>query len=140
MLDVRPRVAEGAVLVQWAHAMLDTSDGLAEAARLLAEASQVRVEVDEDRLPLTPALRDSNLSAAERRRRALYGGDYELLLTLPARRFPPAQRAVRNVGGRLTAIGRVTSGRGTWIGSGGRMRPMPPAGWQPFVRRSRRRL
>ncbi len=140
MLDVRPRVAEGAALVRWAHAMLDTSDGLAEASRLLADASHVRVEVEEDLLPLTPALRDPNLTAAERRRRTLYGGDYELLLTLPARGFPAAQRAVRAVGGRLTAIGRVTVGRGAWLGRGGRMRPMPPAGWQPFVRPTRRRL
>ncbi len=140
MLDVRPRVAEGTALVHWAHAMLDTSDGLAEASRLLAEASHVRVEVDEDRLPLAPALRDPNLSTSERRRSTLYGGDYELLLTLPARGFPAARRAVRRVGGRLTAIGRVARGRGAWLGSGGRMRPMPPAGWQPFVRRSRRRL
>ena len=140
MLDVRPRVAEGAALVRWAHAMLDTSDGLAEASRLLADASHVRVEVDEDRLPLTPALRDPNLSAAERRRRTLYGGDYELLLTLPAQGLPAAQRAVRRVGGRLTAIGHVVRGRGAWLGSGGRMRPMPPAGWRPFARQTRRRL
>jgi len=139
MLDVRPRVVEGATLVRWAHAMLDTSDGLAEASRLLAEASRVRVEVDEDRLPLTPALRDPNLSAAERRRRTLYGGDYELLLTLPPRAFPTAQRAVRDAGGRLTAIGRVVRGRGAWLEYGGRMRPMPPAGWQPFVLLTRRR-
>ncbi len=140
MLDVRPRVAEGAVLVHWAHAMLDTSDGLAEASRLLADASRVRVEVDEERLPLTPTLRDPNLSAVERRRQALYGGDYELLLTLSSRGFPAAQRAVRDVGGRLSAIGRVAPGRGAWLASGGRMRPMPPAGWQPFVRPNRRRL
>ncbi|HEY1197779.1 MAG TPA: thiamine-phosphate kinase [Thermoplasmata archaeon] len=140
MLDVRPRVAEGVALVRWAHAMLDTSDGLAEASRLLAEASRVRVEVDEDRLPLTPALRDPNLSTSERRRRTFYGGDYELLLALPARAFPAARRAVRRSGGRLTAVGRVTRGRGAWLGSGGRVRPMPPAGWQPFARRSRRLL
>jgi thiamine-monophosphate kinase len=132
MLDVRPRVAEGAVLVRWAHAMLDTSDGLAEASRLLSEASHVRVEVDEDRLPLTAALRDSSLSPAERRRRAFYGGDYELLLTLPPGAFPTAERAVRRSGGRLTAIGRVVRGQGAWLQSGGRVRPMPPAGWRPF--------
>lgn len=138
MLDVRPRVAEGAALVRWAHAMLDTSDGLAEAARLLAEASRVRVEVDEDRLPLAPSLREPNLSAGERRRRAFYGGDYELLLALPKRSFPAAEQAVRRAGGRLTAIGRVGRGRGAWLLRGGRTRPMPHAGWQPFSRRRQR--
>jgi thiamine-monophosphate kinase len=132
MLDVRPRVAEGAALVRWAHAMLDTSDGLAEASRLVSEASHVRVVVEEDRLPLARALRDPNLSPAERRRRAFYGGDYELLLTLPERAFPAAERAVRRAGGRLTAIGRVARGKGAWLEGGGRTRPMPPAGWRPF--------
>ena len=113
MLEVNPRVAEGAVLVRWAHAMLDTSDGLAEASRLLADASGVRIEVDEDRLPLTPSLRKADVSAAQRRRRAFYGGDYELLLTLPGRAFPAAEVAVRGVGGRLTAIGRVTARTGS---------------------------
>lgn len=139
MLDVRPRVREGQVLVRWAHAMLDTSDGLAEASRLLADASHVRIEVDEERLPLVPSLRTEELTPAERRRRALYGGDYELLLSLPARSFRPAAKAVRRAGGRLTAVGRVARGRGAWLRSGATVRPMPPAGWQPFARRTRRR-
>ena len=139
MLEVNPRVREGAVLVRWAHAMLDTSDGVAEASRLLADASRVRVEVDEDRLPWTPSLRKAPVSTAERRRRAFYGGDYELLLALPARAFPAAERAVRKVSGRLTAIGRVSRGRGAWLRSEGGVRPMPPAGWQPFGRGTRRR-
>lgn len=134
MLDVRPRVREGAVLARWAHAMLDTSDGLAEAARLLSEASRVRVEVDWGRLPLAPSLRDQGLSAAKQRWRAFYGGDYELLLALPERLFPTAQKAVRRAGGRLTQIGRVARGRGAWLRSGGRVRQMPPAGWRPFGR------
>jgi thiamine-monophosphate kinase len=140
MLDVSPRVAEGRRLVRWAHAMIDTSDGIAEASRLLAESSGVRIEVDEDRLPLAPSLRANDLSPTERRRRAFYGGDYELLLALPSRAFPAAERAVRQVGGRLSAIGRVTRGRGAWLRSGGRMRPMPPAGWRPFARRTQRRF
>lgn len=138
MLDVTPRVAEGRTLVRWAHAMLDTSDGIAEASRLLADASRVRVEVEERRLPLVRALRDRNLSASERRRRAFYGGDYELLLALPPSAVASAQRAVHRVGGRLTTIGKVTRGRGAWLQSGGRVRPMPPSGWRPFDRRARR--
>jgi thiamine-monophosphate kinase len=140
MLDVRPRVAEGITLSRWTHAMLDTSDGLAEAARLLADASRVRVEVDWDRLPLAPSLGDPSLTLAERRRRAFYGGDYELLLALPPRSVRAARAAVRRAGGRLTPIGRVTRGRGAWLTVGSRTRPMPPAGWRPFARRRGRGL
>jgi len=138
MLDVRPRVREGRALCRWAHAMLDTSDGLAEAARLLADASHVRVEVDWDRLPLAPPLRDPALRPAERRRRAFYGGDYELLLALAPRSLPAARAAVRRAGGRLSPIGRVGRGRGAWLTVGSRIRPMPPAGWRPFARRAGR--
>ncbi|HYA57102.1 MAG TPA: hypothetical protein VEH57_01370, partial [Thermoplasmata archaeon] len=57
--------------------------------------------------------------------------------TLPPRAFPPAARAVRKVGGRLTAVGQVRPGRGAWLRSGGRVTPMPPAGWAPFSARRR---
>ena len=135
MLEVRPRVREGAVLVRWAHAMLDTSDGIAEAARLMADASHVRIEVDEGSLPLTPSLRSTTLSAHDRRRRAFYGGDNELLLALRPRSFRAAQRAVERVGGRLTSVGRVTRGTGAWLRGSREVRPMPRAGWRPFARR-----
>lgn len=139
MLEVEPRVAEGTALVRWAHAMLDTSDGLAEASRLLAEASGVRVEVDEDRLPFAPSLRRLGVSPSERRRLAFYGGDYELLLAIPTPKFPAAERAVRVNGGHLHAVGRIRRGHGAWLNVRGQWRPMPPAGWQPFARRSARR-
>lgn len=139
MLDVRPRVREGIVLVRWAHAMLDTSDGIAEAARLLAGASGVRVEVDWDRLPLAPALRLPKISLAERKRRAFYGGDYELLLALPPRHLRVAARTVEGIGGMLTVVGRVKRGHGAWLVTDRRTVPMPPSGWQPFGRPTRRR-
>jgi len=138
MLDVRPRVREGRALSRWAHAMLDTSDGLAEAARLLADASHVRVEVDWDRLPLATPLLDPALRPRDRQRRAFYGGDYELLLALAPRSLGAARAAVRRAGGRLSPIGRVARGRGAWLKVGARTRPMPPAGWRPFARRTGR--
>ena len=139
MLDVRPRVREGAVLAPTAHAMLDTSDGVAEAARLLSAASRVRVEVEWDRLPLAPALRGPGLSTVEREHRAFYGGDYELLLALPVSEFAAARTRVRAVGGRLTAIGRVATGQGAWLIRARRARSMPRSGWSPFARRRARR-
>jgi len=138
MLDVRPRVREGLALARYARAMLDTSDGIAEAARLLSQASHVQVEVDWERLPLAPALRLPGLSVPERKRRAFYGGDYELLLALPAQRLRAAERVVEGIGGMLTVVGRVKRGRGAWLVSRGRTGPMPPSGWQPFARATRR--
>lgn len=134
MLDVRPRVAEGRVLARWAHAMLDTSDGIADAARLLAGSSRRKVVVDEERLPWAPGLRRAARSPSERRAIAFYGGDYELLATLAPADLGPAARAVRAVGGTLRPIGRVARGRGAWLRFEGREIAMPPAGWRPFDR------
>jgi thiamine-monophosphate kinase len=132
MLDARPRVREGIALAPLAHAMLDTSDGIAEATRLLARASRVKVIVEEERLPIAPALR--TLGASDRWAAVVFGGDYELLATVPRVRLADARRAVDQSGGRLTPIGRVERGSGAWVDSGGGRRAMPPGGWQPFER------
>jgi thiamine-monophosphate kinase len=132
LLELRPRVAEGRVLARWAHAMLDTSDGLAESARLLAAASQRRILVDEEALPYATGVRGAGRSPGARRARAFYGGDYELLAALDPTDLGRARRAVRAVGGRLTAIGQVVPGRGAWIGHGDHWVPMPAPGWRPF--------
>jgi thiamine-monophosphate kinase len=132
LLDVHPRVDEGIALARFAHAMLDTSDGLAEAARLLAEASGVRIVVEEDRLPLAPAVRALGSSVAARRAIAFYGGDYELLAAIPPAALARAIASVRSAGGRLRAIGRVETGRGAWLSQGATIEPMPLPGWRPF--------
>jgi thiamine-monophosphate kinase len=135
LLEVSPRVEEGRALARWAHAMLDTSDGVAEASRLLAQASGVRVLVEEDRLPLRPELRRRRFSSARRRAIAFFGGDYELLVALAPSDLARAERAVHARGGRLTRIGRIDTGRGAWLAHGARTEPMPRAGWRPFERR-----
>jgi thiamine-monophosphate kinase len=132
LLEVRPRVREGRALGPLVHAMLDTSDGLAESSRLLAEASHVRVVVDEDWIPYARGLRQLARSVDERRALAFYGGDYELLATLPPKRWAAALRAVGRAGGTLTRIGRVDAGRGAWLETAGRRSRMPAAGWRPF--------
>jgi len=136
LLSVRPRVREGIALARYAHAVLDTSDGLAESARLLARASRVRLLLDEERLPLARALARLR-SPARRRAAAFYGGDYELLAAVPPDRTEAATRAVRKAGGRLTPIGSVARGGGAFLRTPLGLRPMPPSGWQPFRQRAR---
>ena len=131
LLRVEPRLFEGRVLARYAHAMLDTSDGLAEAARLLSRESGVRVEVERDALPVDPAA--GRVPAGPDREAALFfGGDYELLAAVPAGRVGAALRAVRRVGGVACAIGTVREGRGASLVREGGSVPMPRAGWQPF--------
>lgn len=133
LLDVRPRVREGIALAPFSHAMIDTSDGIAEASQLLSRSSRVRLEVEEGRLPLARGVRSLARTVEAVRAIAFYGGDYELLATLPPEAWRAAARAVRRSGGRLTRIGRVVRGSGAWLGSAGTLVRMPPAGWQPFA-------
>ncbi|MCI4365400.1 MAG: thiamine-phosphate kinase [Thermoplasmata archaeon] len=132
ILDIRPRVREGLVLAEFAHAMLDTSDGLADASWLLAGASGCRTVVEEGLLPLALGLRASASSPGHRRSLAFYGGDYELLAALPAGTVARARAAVRRTGGRLTVIGGVERGRGAVLRNSGRSVRMPLGGWRPF--------
>ncbi len=131
MLEITPRSSEGPRLARWAHAMLDSSDGLAESARLLAAASHVEVTVDVARLPLPLSVRRIT-SETERLAAALYGGDYELVAALPRTRLAPARRSLRSLGCPLTVVGQVGRGHGAWLRTEGRRVPMPPGGWQPF--------
>lgn len=130
LLDVRPRVAEGRQLARYASAMLDTSDGLGEAARLLAAASGVGILLDEERIPWAPGLRQA--SRTRRLRWGFFGGDYELLVTIPKNRWAVAQRAVGRISGRLTSIGTVTSDGSVRLLQGGRERELPATTWDPW--------
>jgi len=138
LLAVRPRVREGIALAPFAHAMLDTSDGLADASWILAEASRVAVTVEENLLPWAAALRTTATTARRRRALGFYGGDYELLAAVRPAALAQARAAVRRAGGRLTTIGRVDRGQGARLEGTGRVVPMPAGGWRPFRKGSGR--
>jgi thiamine-monophosphate kinase len=130
LLRIEPRLAEGAQLVRFAHALMDTSDGLADAGLRIAEASRQRVVVEAESLPLPRGLnREADGRVPDL---AFFGGDYELLAAIPPARWVAAEVAVASVGGRLTPIGTVRRGRGAWLRTGDVEAPMPSMGWRPF--------
>ena len=133
LLRLTPRVREGVALRPFASAMLDTSDGIAESAHLLAAASRVRVVVREPAVPWAPGVRHLRLPA-ERRSAGFYGGDYELLASVPSGRVDAATRAVRAVGGRLTVVGAIEPGSGAVLETERGRRAMPRGSWRPFGR------
>ncbi|MGI0054904.1 MAG: thiamine-phosphate kinase [Thermoplasmata archaeon] len=128
LLDVRPRVREGIALAPRAHAMLDTSDGLAESARLLARSSRVRVVLEAETIPWDRALGPPRPKARAWRSIAFFGGDYELLLAAS----PHEQRRIGRYAHR---VGRVERGGGAVLELEGRTIRLPPGGWQPFAAR-----
>ncbi len=111
-----PRIAAGVKLAELgAHAMLDLSDGIGGDARHLAAASTVALEVELERLPVSPvALAEAQRSGIDAARFAAEGGeDYELLVALPALfGVRDAVELTHACGVLLTAIGVVTQGEG----------------------------
>ncbi len=110
-----------------ASAAMDLSDGLADAVRQLAEASNTGARLDADALPLHPGLplvlTDPEAALAT----ALSGGeDYELLLAVPkraGRRFAAAARLAHLPVTRIGAL--VPAGAGLTLATASGDRPIP---------------
>lgn len=133
LLEIEPRVTEGQWLVGIGHAMLDTSDGLAEAGRLLGEASGVRIVLEPDRIPYDPLLLRLDLTPRRQEEVAFFGGDYELLAAVPPRAWELASRRPANAA-PFSIVGRVERGRGVVVVRDGRRRDLRSRGWDPFRR------
>jgi thiamine-monophosphate kinase len=111
-----PRVRVGMLLGRnrAATACMDLSDGLADAARQLASASQVGLTLDAAALPIDEAVMAWYRDRGQDELTAVLAGgdDYELLFTVRPER-PGRLRAVRRYAGDLpiTRIGTVTRKR-----------------------------
>jgi thiamine-monophosphate kinase len=113
------RIDLGMTLLGHATAAIDISDGLLADAGHVAAASGVKIRIEPDLLPLSPAL-CSHHSADTVLQWALTGGDdYELCFCLPASQSPPAG---------CTRIGTVEAGEGVDCG----MKVDFPTGYQHF--------
>jgi thiamine-monophosphate kinase len=135
-LRPEPRVRLGVAVgrARAARAAIDLSDGLAEGARQLAEASECGVELVADALPVEIGARSWwEASARDALVAALSGGDdYELLLAVPrsaAGRLRQARSRVSHP--PLTRIGVLTKDRAQVLIRNGRREPLP-AGYEHY--------
>jgi thiamine-monophosphate kinase len=110
----RPHVAEGRVLAQsgFRVSVLDNSDGLGRSALILAQANQVTVTLEAERLPLSEPLRRLAAHATvDPLDWGLWGGeDYNLVFSVEPEGLMAVSRAVEAVGGRIWAVGRMSEG------------------------------
>ena len=122
-----PRLGLREALRAHAHAGADVSDGLLADAGHIAEASRVGVEIDLDRLPLSPPAARFRDRLAEL---ASGGDDYEIVCTAAPDQAGPLIEAARCAGVALTVCGRVTEGDGVSATMGGRAVALERLGWR----------
>ena len=120
------RVAEAQVLAAGgATALIDVSDGFTLDASRLAEASEVGLRIEIDRIPV---------AAEATVEEALGGGeDYELIATLPAAALVTTRETMHEAFGvALTDVGVVSEEGLVAVGADGEERVEVPRGWDPF--------
>ena len=103
-----PQLAAGSALAGLGlHCAIDVSDGVASEAAHIARASGVAIEIETERIPLSPDA-VALLGVEKARHLALSGGeDYQLLFAVPEARLAEVVAALPG-GAPPAVVGRVT--------------------------------
>lgn len=105
LFQFTPRVKAGSALAEYATAMIDSSDGLARSLHQLGAASDVGVSIDGSAVPIAADLgRYLGCSTTELDVAITYGGDFELVCTMPEHQLEAARDILAVP---LTAVGTV---------------------------------
>ncbi|MEE4450128.1 thiamine-phosphate kinase [Novosphingobium resinovorum] len=121
-----PEPRLGVALAPLVHAMMDVSDGVLVDAARMAEASGVRIALEAQALPLSPALcAVAGRTPAARLAAMTAGDDYELLFTAPAEHTASLLDAAHALGAQVTHIGAVEVGAGLSLNDHGVPQPLP---------------
>lgn len=127
-----PRIALGQALAGLATACVDVSDGLAADAGRLAAASGCALQLDMERLPVSPALQAFAGEAAARRLALTGGEDYELCFTIAPEHEALLASRLDNVKCTATRIGSLAAGSGITVREQGRPVTVELAGFDHF--------
>lgn len=134
VLMPKARLKEGLALSQAraVSASIDSSDGLAWSLHEISRASHVGFIIDH--LPTAPeVLRFAKRNNLDSRELTLYGGEeYELVLSIKPKLWKFALQAVKQVGGSLIRIGKVTKKTEMVLYWKGKKISIEPRGWEHF--------
>lgn len=114
LLESVPKLKEGRLLARQKciTSCMDLSDGLSSSLYQLRELNHVGFEIYQDKIPLSPDIlflkkKHPDLKIFDY---ALhFGGDYELLVTIPEKCFKQVKKIFEDNKSHLFAIGKVTS-------------------------------
>lgn len=124
-----PRLAVGQALSGLASAALDVSDGLIADLGHIASASNVRLVLNLDAVPVPPGVEawlDRHAARADGLLALLTGGDdYELAFTAPLSASEALSQVARDTGVPIIKIGHVEAGAGLRLVHQDREIPMP---------------
>ncbi len=122
-----PRIREAQAIKRYARACIDTSDGLSTDAFHLAEESRVKIAIEAEHIPIHSEVGEyCSIREIDPLEFILSTGeDFELLFT--------AHRLPKIPGVKIFRIGTVMKGRGIFLSSRGKTRPIEPAGYEHIV-------
>ncbi len=107
------RVELSGLLLKYASAAMDVSDGFVKDMGRLCKASGVAAQVILDRLPTSVAAERVFAEQPQMRELAANGGDdYEILATLPANQADAFEDAALELGVAVTDVGKIEAGSG----------------------------
>jgi len=129
-LHVTPRTKEAlAASEAGVGAAVDTSDSLALALHCLSEASNVRIDIDRDRVPIDPIV--AKAFGGQEIAWGL-GGDFELVVSFPPEKRENVEKAFATNGAKFTTIGQASEGKSVWVNDGKASIPLQKMGYEHF--------
>ncbi len=130
----QPRLHLGTRLREFAHAVVDVSDGLLADLGHVCAASGVAAEIALPALPASAAFIAHVPAASRAALQACGGDDYELCFTAPTAQQRAIEALARELELPLTCIGRIVAGSGVSARDAGGYAWAPPhAGYEHFA-------
>jgi len=130
----RPRVELGQMLIDYASACLDISDGLLADLGHLTDESGVSAVIDPSLIPLSTAAKAALKAKNADFSSILSGGDdYELLFAVPPEKVEEMLEKLKIAGFQITEIGRNERDSGIFLlDEQGGLKKVSPKGWAHF--------
>jgi thiamine-monophosphate kinase len=113
LLEPQPRVKEGIIMAgkRTVTSCMDISDGLSSSLYQLAKINGFGFFINKEKIPISPILKNianENKNVDVFDYAINFGGDFELLFTLPKNKLKQLQFSLKKINCSVTSIGEVT--------------------------------